>query len=235
MFLNRKFIAVGLMAAAFSFAGFPKDNPMKVREGNQDEVARMLEPYLEMSKRTFPEVKKKYLAGVYQKERRVLQVQIKLTDKDGRSETPFVKVISCKGDFFKGTINNNMNLVREYAYGDTVSFMQNEIVNWVVQDAEGNEEGNFVGKAIDVYHYKKVGIIFEVVYQKGEFKLKYVQSVVGKEINVDGILSKDVIDQAADLLKKIYRKKLSEGNAFEENKKFYTYHVYDFVNKKFVE
>lgn len=145
-----------LFFAVFSFATFPKDNSLKISDGNRDEFTQILAPYEEMAKRTFSDVKKKFIAGVYQKEYRILQVQITFTGKDGRKEMPFVKVFSCKGDLFKGIINNDMNLIQEFAYGDIVSFMQHEIVNWVVQDAKGHEEGNFVGKAIDAYHYKKV-------------------------------------------------------------------------------
>ncbi len=231
----RKLIVIALAFVALSFAEFPKDNPLAIREGNQDKFAQMIAPYMEMAKRTFPDVKKKFLAGVYRKEHRILQVQITLTDKDGLNEMPFVKVLGCKGDLFQGTVNNDLRIVKGYAAGDTVSFMQNEILNWVVVDAEGHEEGNFVGKAIEAIQYKNVGIIFEVVFQKGEFNLKYMQSIVGDKIDVDGILPKTVIDEAINLLKEIYRKKLENGDSFEENKKFYTYHVYDFVNKKFVE
>lgn len=231
----RKLIAITLLSIAFSFAAPPKDNPLSIREGNKDKFAQMIAPYIEMAKRTFPDVKKKFLAGVHQKEHRILQVQITLSDKNGLNEMTFMKVLGCKGDLFQGTVNNDLRIVKGYAAGDTVSFMQNEILNWVVVDAEGHEEGNFVGKAIDAIQYKNVGIIFEVVFQKGEFNLKYMQSIVGDKIDVDGILPKTVIDEAINLLKEIYRKKLENGDSFEENKKFYTYHVYDFVNKKFVE
>lgn len=231
----RKLIAITLLSIAFSFAAPPKDNPLFIREGKKDKFAQMIAPYIEMAKRTFPDVKKKFLAGVYQKEHRILQVQITLSDKNGLNEMTFMKVLGCKGDLFQGTVNNDLRIVKGYAAGDTVSFMQNEILNWVVVDAEGNEEGNFVGKAIEAIQYKNVGIIFEVVFQKGEFNLKYMQSIVGDEIDVEGILPKAVIDEAANLLKKIYRKKLKDGDSFKENEIFYTYHVYDFVNKKFVE
>lgn len=227
----RKVAFLVLFAVAFSFAGVPVDKPMNVTSKTED----VFKPYVEMAQKTFPEVKKKYLAGVYQKERRILQVQIVLVDEKGRREMPFVKVLSCKGDFFKGTINNDLRTVKGFAYGDTVSFMLNEIVNWVVQDSKGREEGNYVGKAIDAYQYKNVGIFFEIVFAKGDFKVKYMYSMVGKDINVDGILPQKVIDEAGMLLKENFRKKLREGNTFEENKPFYSYHVYNFVTQKFVE
>lgn len=58
-----------------------------------------------------------------------------------------------------------------------------------------------------------------------------MQSVVGNKIDVEGILPQNVIDQAESLLKEIYLTKMREGNIFEENKPFYTYHVYDFIRK----
>lgn len=226
-----KILFVMIFAAVCSFAELAKDNVVNVNRGNSDVFA----PYIEMAKRTFPEVKKKYLAGVYQKENRQLQVQVQLSDKQGHNELPFVGVTKCQGDLFEGIITNEIRKLQGYARGDRISFKQQDIKNWVVLDEKGNEEGNYVGKAVDAYHYEKVGVFFEVVYSKGEFKLKYLYSLVGQDVNVDGILSAEVIDQAKKLLVDGFKKRIGEGTTYEENKPFYTYHVYDFINQKFVD
>lgn len=226
--LLRAFIIYLLLIAACCFGDAPKDMPLNVNKGDLDIFA----PYVEMARRTFPEVKKKFVTGVYQKEGRQLFVQVLITDGQGGRELPFVKVLNCQGDSFKGTIANQLLGVKGYAMGDMLTFKQEDIHNWVVVDARGNEEGNYVGKAGDAYQYVNVGLFFQLVYSKGRFDIKYLYSMVGDDINVDGILPAEVIEQAKNNLKSEYVKKLEEGTVFEEGVPFYSYWVYDFVNKK---
>ena len=51
--------------------------------GMSPEMSKVIVPYIEKAKATFPEVKKKYIAGDYVRENRELNVQIDLASKDG--------------------------------------------------------------------------------------------------------------------------------------------------------
>lgn len=226
--LLRAFIIYLLLIAACCFGDAPKDMPLNVNKSDLD----IFVPYAEMARRTFPEVKKKFVTGVYQKEGRQLFVQVLITDNQGGRELTFVRVLNCQGDSFKGSIANQLFSVKGYAMGDLLTFKQEDVRNWVVVDARGNEEGNYVGKAVDAYQYVNVGLFFQLVYSKGRFDIKYLYSMVGDDINVDGILPAEVIEQAKNNLKSEYVKKLEEGTVFEEGVPFYSYWVYDFVNKK---
>jgi len=219
------------LAATICFGEPPKDMPLDVKKNDQD----VFKPYEELAKQTFPNIKRNFVKGIYQKEQRLLHVQITLKDNHERIEIPFVKVIYCQGDYFKGVIANDLYKVDGYAKGDTLSFMQNDIKNWVITDIEGNEEGNYLGKAIDAFQYKNVGIVFEITFINHQFQLKYVDSFVGNNISVDGILPAEIIEQAKNKLLKIFTKRMYDGEFFEEKKPFYSYCVYDFVVKKFVE
>jgi len=195
--------------------------------GMTPELQKFLAPYIEKAKATFPMAKKKYIAGDYIREKRVFGVQIDLTDKDGTKEMTFINVTWCSGKNFRGVINNQMYYVKEYHLGDTVSFTQDRILNWVVVDAEGNEEGNYVGKAIDAYISQKVGVFYEVVYNKGRFTVTYQGAQDRKQNSVDGVVPEKIIAQIAERLKANFEKKKREGQKFEEGKPFYTYGVYD--------
>ena len=118
--------------------------------------------------------------------------------------------------------------VKETKLGDTVSFAQDQIHNWVVVDSNQREEGNFVGKAIEAFMSQKVGVFFEVVYKKGRFTVTYQDAKEAQHGNsVDGIIPEKVIAQIAERLKAGLEKKKREGLKFEEGKPFYTYGVYD--------
>ena len=196
--------------------------------GMTPELQKFINPYIEKSKASFPAVKQKYIAGDYVREKRSLYVQIDVKDKNGTKEMAFIRVIWCAGTKFQGVLANTMYYVKEYKNGDTLSFGENQVLNWVVADAEGKEEGNYVGKAIDAYLSQKVGVFFEVVYKKGRFTVTYQDAKEAQHGNsVDGIVPEKIITQIAERLKAGLEKKKREGQKFEEGKPFYTYGVYD--------
>ena len=197
--------------------------------GMTPEMSKLIAPYIEKARATFPEVKKKYIAGDYVRENRQLDVQIELTDKNGNREMVFIVVTQCLGNRFQGVIVNDIQLLKEYKNGDTLSFSQDQVKNWVVVDSKGNEEGNFVGKAIEAFDSGIVGVFFEVVFKKGKFEVKYQDAKSAKYQNsIDGIVSQDIITEIAKRVKASCEKKRREGQKFEEGKPFYTYGIYDF-------
>lgn len=197
--------------------------------GMSPEMSKVIVPYIEKAKATFPEVKKKYIAGDYVRENRQLDVQIELTDKNGDREMVFIVVTQCLGNRFQGIIVNDIQLLKEYKNGDTLSFSQDQVKNWVVVDSKGNEEGNFVGKAIEAFDSGEVGVFFEVVFKKGKFEVKYQDARTWKYQNsVDGVLSQEIIAEIAKRVKASCEKKRREGQKFEEGEVFYTYGIYDF-------
>ena len=206
--------------------GFAADDKLF---GITPEMSKFIEPYIEKARATFPAVKKKYIAGDYVRENRQLDVQIELADKDGTKEMVFLMVSQCLGNRFQGIIVNEIQRLKEYKEGDAVFFSQDQVKNWVVVDSKGNEEGNYVGKAIEAYDSGMVGVFFEVVFRKGKFEFKYQDAKSAKYQNsVDGIVSQEIIAELDKRLKALYEKKWREGQKFEEGKPFYTYGVYDF-------
>ena len=193
------------------------------------DIEKLIAPYIEKARETFPAVKKKYIAGDYVREKRVLDVQINLVDKDGTKEMVFVHVTQCLGNRFQGIVTNEIELLKEYKKGDTVSFTQDQVKNWVVVDSQGNEEGNYVGKAIEAFDSGIVGVFFEGVFRKGKFEFKYQDAKSAKYQNsIDGIVSQETIAELAKQLKALFEKKRREGQKFEEGKPFFTYGIYDF-------
>ncbi len=89
------------------------------------DMEKLIAPYMEKAKSTFPAVKKKYIAGDYVREKRQLDVQINLVDKDGTKEMVFVYVTQCLGNRFQGIVTNEIELLKEYKKGDAVSFTPN--------------------------------------------------------------------------------------------------------------
>ena len=220
------FRVVFFLVLALCVGGFAAEDQLF---GITPEMSKFIEPYIEKARATFPAVKKKYIAGDYVRENRQLEVQIELADKDGTKEMVFLVVTQCLGNRFQGIVVNEVQLLKEYKEGNAVSFSQDQVKNWVVMDSKGNEEGNYVGKAIEAFDSGIVGVFFEVVFKKGKFEFKYQDAKSAKYQNsVDGIVSQDIIAELGKRLKASYEKKRREGQKFEEGKPFYTYAVYDF-------
>lgn len=224
------FQTIFFLVWALSVGGFAAEDQLF---GMTPEMSKLIAPYIEKARATFPEVKKKYIAGDYVRENRQLDVQIELTDKNGNREMVFIVVTQCLGNRFQGIIVNDIQLLKEYKNGDTLSFSQDQVKNWVVVDSKGNEEGNFVGKAIEAFDSGIVGVFFEVVFKKGKFEIKYQDAKSAKYQNsIDGIVSQNIIAELVKRLKTSFEKKRREGQKFEEGKPFYTYGVYDYRTGK---
>ena len=220
------FQTIFFLVGALCVGGFAAEDQLF---GMTPEMSKRIAPYIEKAKATFPAVKKKYIAGDYVREKRELDVQIDLVDKDGTKEMVFVFVTQCLGDRFQGIVTNEIQLLKEYKKGDEVSFTQDQIRNWVVVDSLGNEEGNFVGKAIEAFDSGIVGVFYEVVFKKGKFEIKYQDAKSAKYQNsIDGIVSQDIITEIGKRVKASCEKKRREGEKFEEGKPFYTYGIFDF-------
>ena len=222
----RFFKKVIFLSLALCVGGFAAEDQLF---GMTPEMSKLIAPYIEKARATFPEVKKKYIAGDYVREKRELDVQIELADKNGDREMVFIVVIQCLGNRFQGIVANEIQLLKEYHKGDTVSFTQDQVKNWVVVDSKGNEEGNFVGKAIEAFDSGIVGVFYEVVFKKGKFEIKYQDAKSAKYQNsIDGIVSQDIITEIGKRVKASCEKKRREGEKFEEGKPFYTYVIFDF-------
>ena len=85
------FRTVFLMVLALCVCGHAAEDQLF---GMTPEMSKRIAPYIEKAKATFPAVKKKYIAGDYVREKRELDVQIDLVDKDGTKEMVFI-VVTC--------------------------------------------------------------------------------------------------------------------------------------------
>ena len=129
----------------------PKDNPTHV---TGDEGVRKfneaIKPYVEKARKTYPDAKKRFLKGLPPKH--TFFVTTRLYDKRGAFEQVFVAVKEIKNGRIKGVIYNDVLGDSGYKNGDSYSFPESEILDWLIAKPDGTEEGNFVGKFLDTYN-----------------------------------------------------------------------------------
>ena len=116
---------------------------------------RAVAPYVAKARATYPAAKKRFLAGLPPGHKFAVMARLQFVDhakKEIQQADIFVDVRSIKNGKIFGRINSPMP-IPGYKQGDSISFPESEIINWVIVRPDGSEEGNAVGKFLD--HYKR--------------------------------------------------------------------------------
>ena len=111
---------------------------------------RAIAPYIAKARATYPEAKKRFLAGLPSGYR--FSVRVPLIDPDGKREDSFIAVKKISDRNITGSIESELTLVSHYKTGQQITFPESKIDNWVILRPDGTEEGNPVGKFLD--HWK---------------------------------------------------------------------------------
>jgi uncharacterized protein YegJ (DUF2314 family) len=125
----------------------PKDEPVRAStSAEREEMERAIAPYIEQARKSYPGAKKRYLAGLPSGHR--FSVLTKL-HSPGREEAVFITVTGIKGDQITGHIDSDVRGVVGYKAGDSYTLSERDIVDWVIVQPDGSEEGNLVGKFVE--------------------------------------------------------------------------------------
>lgn len=127
----------------------PQDKPQSVTADQVKKFEEDIKPYVEKAKKTYPEAKKRFLAGL--PPRHNFYITTRLHDEQGRFEQVFIAVKEIKDETITGIIASDVNLLTKYKYGDSYNFPESELMDWTISKPDGSEEGNFVGKFLDTY------------------------------------------------------------------------------------
>ena len=154
-FLNR--LAVAVLLASAPILGHaadpvlspnaPKDQPRQ--HASPDELDRAIAPYVAQARATYPAAKRRYLAGLPQGEHFFLTTR--LQDRRGRVEQVFIAVSAIEGSQVTGRIWNDVIGVEGHRRGDSYTFDESRMLDWLITKPDGREEGNVVGRFLDTY------------------------------------------------------------------------------------
>ena len=125
----------------------PPDRSAAVTADDIKQFEESLKPYIEKARQTYPDAKKRYLAGLPKGQ--WFSVTTKIYDEQGRFEQVFIEVKEIKDGVIKGLIANDLNVLTKYKLGDAYSFPEKDLIDWTISYPDGTEEGNFVGKYIE--------------------------------------------------------------------------------------
>lgn len=126
----------------------PTDKPHHVIGAEQlNKYDSLIAPYVEKAHKTLPKAKKKYKEGL--KDGQSFFLTTRIYDSFGSYEQIFVRVTSWEKENVSGTIANQLNTVKGFSFGQLITFPESAILDWLITNPNGSEEGNFVGNYLD--------------------------------------------------------------------------------------
>ncbi len=128
----------------------PPDRP--IRNNLSENFEKAIAPYVAHAKATYPQAKERFLAGLPKGQAFFLTTR--LADKNNHFEQVFIAVQEIKNGVVKGKIWSDIERVEGFHHGDSYSFPEVAMLDWLITKADGSEEGNFVGKYMDPLHTK---------------------------------------------------------------------------------
>jgi uncharacterized protein YegJ (DUF2314 family) len=126
----------------------PKDAPVGVTaDSMQARLFALIEPHSVRARAAYPEARARFLAGLPAGQS--FFAVTRLRDAEGRLEQVFIAVDGIREGKITGRIWNQIRLVRGFRAGQSHTFPEAELVDWMITRPDGTEEGNFVGKFLD--------------------------------------------------------------------------------------
>jgi hypothetical protein len=127
----------------------PEDKPHAIDAERLAVYDAAIAPYVAEARRTYPSAKSRFLAGL--PTRHVFFATTRLRDNAGRYEQAFVRIRRISNGVLTGVIASDISLVEGYRSSQEYSFPESELIDWLIANPDGSEEGNYVGKFLDTY------------------------------------------------------------------------------------
>jgi len=106
-------------------------------------------PYVQKARAMYPDAKRRFLAGLPNGAE--FFTTVRLRDDEGRMEAVFVNIKKIDNDSIAGIIASEVDTVRGYRLGQAISFLETEVLDWTIANADGTQEGNVVGRFLATY------------------------------------------------------------------------------------
>lgn len=126
----------------------PKDNPQSFRDAQIEAMRIAIAPYVKKGRATYPDAKRRFLSGLPAGQSFYVLTTL---SQPKQFEQVFVRVTSIKDEVVTGLLSSDVQVLRGYHAGQSISFPEAEVMDWLITHPDGSEEGNVVGKFMDSY------------------------------------------------------------------------------------
>ncbi len=128
----------------------PTDQSQGLTAQQIENYERAIAPYVHAARETYPAARARFLHGLPSGQH--FFAITRLVDSAGRWEQVFIRVATINGEAITGFISSDLNVVSGFKAGQSYSFKEPALIDWVITKPDGSEEGNAVGKFLDTYH-----------------------------------------------------------------------------------
>jgi hypothetical protein len=129
----------------------PKNRPLVFSANFPTPFATEMKPHLAEARKTYPEAKRRFAAGLPAQYRFLVTTGLKLPD--GKFEQVFILVLTVDEEkqSITGRIAHPRNIVETYKLDQIVTLPEVEVIDWTISHPDGTEEGNYIGKFLDAH------------------------------------------------------------------------------------
>lgn len=127
----------------------PKDQARAVAQQQVADLDTANAPYVATARETYPSARSRFLDGLPPGQ--TFLVVTRIGDPEGHWEQVFVRVQTIHDGLITGILSSRLSLVTTYKSGQPYTFREPELIDWVITNPDGSEEGNVVGKFLDTY------------------------------------------------------------------------------------
>lgn len=116
-------------------------------------LQKATEPLSERARASWPDARRRFVAGLGRD--RSMFVTVRLTDSLHHMEQVFAAVDSVGDHRIFARVWSQLEVVQGFRYGQPIEIDESRIIDWMIANPDGSEEGNLVGKFIDTYRPPK--------------------------------------------------------------------------------
>jgi hypothetical protein len=200
-----------------------QDEPLEFT--NPAVLDSIIQPYVQMARRSYPEAKARFQKGL-PADRKFL-VTVRAYDEQNNFEQIFVEVHKLEDGQVKGAVSMSSGKLPGLAPGDKVAIPEDQVLDWCILSPDGAQEGNVVGKFLDVVRERVVGLVMELkIARDGSVsKAKCLRALNRAQQDVSFCIPDTVMRMAEGMAREI------KYDPMDSVVTKFTYIVYDYIGR----
>jgi hypothetical protein len=137
----------------------PPEKP--VQFNNPARLDSLMAPYVQMARRSYFDARARFQKGLPSGDRFFITTRI--FDPQGNFQQVFVEVSNISNGKVAGRIVTGTQKTGGHTPADVFICNETDILDWSIAKPDGSQEGNVVGKFLEVMQERYVGLVLEIV------------------------------------------------------------------------
>ncbi|MCX6834496.1 MAG: hypothetical protein NTW07_05075 [candidate division Zixibacteria bacterium] len=157
-------IVIAMAPGAFALQeriNLPTPPGKQIQYDNPATLDSLIRPYVRMARLSYPDAKARFQKGLPSGDKFFITTRI--FDPQGNFQQVFVEVYNISNGKVAGRIVTGTEKARGHTPADVFMCNEKDILDWSIAKPDGSQEGNVVGKFLEVVQERYVGLVMEIV------------------------------------------------------------------------